>query len=80
MAASGSSLAMLAQGLWTSVTLGGGGRPKVGTDWTQSLQKAVHGVQIALNIADVARRPPDSSRCDVWQHRPGITCCCGQPA
>jgi hypothetical protein len=26
----------------------------VGTDWTQSLQKAVHGVQIALNIADVS--------------------------
>jgi hypothetical protein len=30
------------------------GPPKVGTDWTQSLQKAVHGVQIALNIADVS--------------------------
>jgi hypothetical protein len=27
-----------------------------GGGWTQSLQKAVHGVQIALNIADVARR------------------------
>jgi hypothetical protein len=30
------------------------GPPQVGTDWTQSLQKAVHGVQIALNIADVS--------------------------
>jgi hypothetical protein len=38
--------------LWTSVTLGGGVRPKV--ELTQSLQKAVHGVQIALNIADVS--------------------------
>lgn len=30
------------------------GRPKVGTDWTQSLRKAVSSVQIALNIADVS--------------------------
>jgi hypothetical protein len=40
--------------LWTSVTLGGGVRAAGETDWTQSLQKAVHGVQIALNIADVS--------------------------
>ena len=30
------------------------GRPKVGTDWTQSLKKAVRGVQIVLNIDDVS--------------------------
>jgi hypothetical protein len=37
----------LDQVLWTSVTLGGVRAAQVGTDWTQSLQKAVHGTDRA---------------------------------